>query len=188
MYINKKLTSLFAAIILLSGSCTTESREGGDGTPLPPGPGNNERREVLLTFRNELRPGSATKADNPIATPEENALSSPDVYVFAADKEGSDHYTFLQRFAYRADTDATLPEGSEELQLAAGSDNGKTTTGLLRIKKGLFVKLYCIANNTTLIDPATGEDTPLTDNAFTPRTNRGKHIQNTSHRLAFGYR
>lgn len=37
---------------------------------------------------------------------------------------------------------------------AVGSD-GKQTTALLSLKKGLFVKLYCIANQSKLINPAT---------------------------------
>ncbi len=57
----------------------------------------------------------------------------------------------LQTLSYLPETDA----------------DAKETTGLLKVKKGLFVKLYCIANNTTLVDPA-HEGQPVDDAAFVP--------------------
>ena len=77
-------------------------------------------------------------------------------------------YTFQERFAYRADPKDKLPKGATELQLNTTGTDGKETTGLLKLKKGLFVKLYCIANDTTLVDPADGKTVKPAD--FTPIT------------------
>lgn len=73
----------------------------------------------------------------------------------------------MERFAYRNTPDAVLPAGASELQLTPTDADAKETTGLLKVKKGLFVKLYCIANNTTLVDPA-HEGQPVDDAAFVP--------------------
>ena len=110
---------------------------------------------------------AGTKAETPIATAAENAISTLDVYVFGAKTENGD-YTFQERFAYRADPKDKLPKGATELQLNTTGADGKETTGLLKLKKGLFVKLYCIANDTTLVDPADGKTVKPAD--FTPIT------------------
>ena len=110
---------------------------------------------------------AGTKAETPIATAAENAISTLDVYVFGAKTENGD-YTFQERFAYRADPKDKLPKGATELQLNTTGTDGKETTGLLKLKKGLFVKLYCIANDTTLVDPADGKTVKPAD--FTPIT------------------
>lgn len=161
-----KCTTLMLAAFL--AGCSEETQHAGGNQPEPGGTDDAGRREVLLTLKNKLalKP-VATKAET-IATADENAIETLDVYVFASESEAGDNYTLLQRFAYRAEAEATLPAGAEELQLAVDGDNDETTTGLLKVKKGLFVKLYCIANNTMLVDPASGDGTPLTDAAFTP--------------------
>lgn len=162
---------------LLAG-CTKEN-QNGEGTEVDPG-GNPDvaRREVLLSLKNKLalKPESAkadtkaapladTKADTPIATAEENSISTLDVYVFAAaTEEGT--YTFQERFAYRADG-SELPADASELELTPGKTETETT-GLLNLKKGLFVKLYCVANQPALINPADGQ--PVGDAAFVPLT------------------
>ena len=106
---------------------------------------NGNRREVLLSFKNKLTVKTTkaeTKADTPIATEAENEIATLDVYVFGAKVEG-DTYTFRERFSYRQDGSA-LPAGAKELNLTPGTDN-TTTTALLELQKGLFVRLYCIA-------------------------------------------
>lgn len=163
-----KCTALILATLL--AGCTTEN-QSGEGTEVDPG-GNPDvaRREVLLSLKNKLalKPESAkadTKADTPIATAEENSISTLDVYVFAAaTEEGT--YTFQERFAYRADG-SELPADASELELTPGKTETETT-GLLNLKKGLFVKLYCVANQPSLINPADGQ--PVGDAAFVPLT------------------
>lgn len=152
--ITRLLGNLFLLAGLLSGSCISEQTEVEN--PVPPTTTEGERREVLFTLKNKLAlTGSATRADG-IATKEENAVATLDVYVFASATEGGT-YTYQERFAYRGEGQGELPEGATSLPLAVdGADNESKTTGLLSLKKGLFVKFYCVANATTLTDPATG--------------------------------
>ena len=72
---NIKRNSLFAAIMLLLCTCSTESRY--DEVSTPDTPDNTERREVLLTLKNKLVVNSSTP--RAIATAEENAISTLDV-------------------------------------------------------------------------------------------------------------
>lgn len=148
--------SLFAAIMLCLCTCSTDSQYDEKNTPDIPN--HSERREVLLTLKNKLATNSFSSRT--IAMAEENAIATLDVYVFGCETENGT-YTFQQRFAYRSDEAAEaapLPQGAEELQLADAADGDRSvTTGLLSLKRGLFVKLYCIANDTILVNPATNK-------------------------------
>lgn len=160
---------MFFLLAVLFAGCTEETSKGGGEEPGPGGDGSEQRREVLLTLNNELVLKKATTRapGDPIATAEENAIASLDVYVFgSAEEEGT--YTFQERFAYRADEEAELPAGATRLDLTATDDTKKQTKGLLKLKKGLFVKLYCIANCTTLINPETNN--PVREKDFVPLT------------------
>ena len=170
----KFITGCLATTLLLGG-CTKEREQKGTDPVTPDA--DNSRREVLMTLKNKLsvKPVTSkaanvtagTKAETPIATAAENAISTLDVYVFGAKTENGD-YTFLERFAYRADANDKLPQDATELQLNTTDADGNETNGLLKLKKGLFVKLYCIANNTAFIDPANNKEIKPAD--FTPIT------------------
>lgn len=158
---------LFFFLAILFAGCTEETSKGGEEEPRPGGDGSEQRREVQLTLNNELvlKKITTRAAGDPIATVEENAIASLDVYVFgSAEEEGT--YTFQERFAYRADEEAGLPAGATRLDLTPTDDTKKQTKGLLKLKKGLFVKLYCIANCTTLINPETTN--PVKEKDFIP--------------------
>ena len=162
--------SVYLLIAVLFASCTTEA-DKADRTSADEAD-NGNRREVLLSFKNKLTVKTtkaetkvATKADAPIATEAENEIATLDVYVFGAKAEG-DAYTFRERFSYRQDGSA-LPAGAKELNLTPSTDNA-TTTALLELQKGLFVRLYCIANQMELINPVDGN--PVADTYFTPLT------------------
>ena len=162
--------SVYLLIAVLFASCTTEA-DKADRTSADEAD-NGNRREVLLSFKNKLtvkttkaETKATTKADAPIATEAENEIATLDVYVFGAKAEG-DTYTFRERFSYRQDGSA-LPAGAKELNLTPGTDNA-TTTALLELQKGLFVRLYCIANQMELINPVDGN--PVADTYFTPLT------------------
>ena len=170
----RPVQALAASVSLLAmvlfASCTTESdkadRTSTDGT------GSANKREVLLSFKNKLtvkttkaETKATTKADAPIATEAENEIATLDVYVFGAKAEG-DAYTFRERFSYRQDGSA-LPAGAKELNLTPSTDNA-TTTALLELQKGLFVRIYCIANQTELINPV--GNNPVADTDFDPLT------------------
>ena len=152
----RQLPVLAASVYLLAAvlfvSCTSES-DKTDRTSKDEADSTN-RREVLISFKNKLTlktTKTETKADVPIATEAENEIATLDVYVFGAKAEG-DAYTFRERFAYRQDG-STLPAGAKELNLTPSADNA-ATTALLELQKGLFVRLYCIANQTELMNPA----------------------------------
>lgn len=156
---------LFCLFVLL-GSCTEEVQQKGE-QPAPEGGSDAiTRQEVTLNLKNKLVLDREKTKGETIASAEENAISALDVYVFASETENGD-YSFMERFAYRNTPDAVLPAGASELQLTPTDADAKETTGLLKVKKGLFVKLYCIANNTTLVDPA-HEGQPVDDAAFVP--------------------
>ncbi|MEY8612834.1 hypothetical protein AALM74_27085, partial [Parabacteroides segnis] len=165
MLYEKFITGCLAAALLLGG-CTKETAQKGTDPVTPDA--DDARREVMMTLRNKLsvKPVSS-KAGTPIATAAENAISTLDVYVFGATQENGD-YTFLERFAYRADANDKLPKGATELQLNTTGNDSNETAALLKLKKGLFVKLYCIANDTTLVDPAANKEIKPAD--FTPIT------------------
>lgn len=155
---------LLVAIICLA-ACTVE-KETGDLAGNGGKDSRGVRQEVLLTFKNKLAlPDAPTKAAGAsLATTAENAVAALDVYVFASDSE-TGNYTFQERFAYRQNSDE-LPAGSKELTLEAGSKDNEFTA-LLSLQKGLFVKLYCIANQPLLVDPA-NEGNVVADTYFQP--------------------
>ena len=159
-----RMALVLAVNLYLFATCTTES-DKADRSPTNEADSGN-RREVLLSFKNKLTVKTTqteTKADTPIATEAENEIVTLDVYVFGAKAEG-DAYTFRERFSYRQDGSA-LPAGAKELNLTPSTDNA-TTTALLELQKGLFVRLYCIANQTELINPVDGN--PVADTYFDP--------------------
>ena len=172
-----KLCSMLLCSAFLLGGCTKETQTDG-GDPRPGDDSIAEVREVMMTLKSQLvlqkgatkanaTAATTTKAETSIATAAENAISTLDVYVFGAESENGD-YTFLERFAYRADNNDKLPKDAKELQPNTTGADGKETTALMKLKKGLFVKLYCIANDTTLVDPTTDKEVKPKD--FTPIT------------------
>lgn len=171
------ITRLFGYMLLAGGllvaSCGSEEEQKG-GDPIEPGGESGDRREVMLTLKNKLALTPATQGSTgdpatkaPIATAAENDIRTLDVYVFGSDTEGGE-YTFQERFAYRAGDNDKLPAGATELQLAVQGTDGTETSGLLKLKRGLFVKLYCIANDVALIDPAGDGITPVQPTGFVP--------------------
>ena len=144
---------LTTAILLTGTACTNENTEGLPGNPSSPSDGDAAtRREVVVTIKNKLTVTPAgTKAD-PIATAEENKISSLDIYVFGSAAEDGD-YTFQERFAYRENpTEKPVPAGATSIDLTQTGD-GKEASVSMKLQKGLFVKLYAIANQTTLVNP-----------------------------------
>lgn len=144
------------AALFLATACSTESvlplpDEGGGQEPADP-----SRREVLLTLKNTLKIPELTKADGdaPIATERENFISTLDVYVFGSDNENSDNYTFQELFYFREDGAVIDKKWATRLNFKQDADKAQA---LLRIQKGLYVRIYCIANDTTLINPENGK-------------------------------
>lgn len=148
--------SLFAVASLLLAGCNSENELPGT----PPDDGGKtdaNTREVQLILKNKLNLKPAgTKA--PIATEAENTVSSLDVYVFASDTEDGT-YTFQELFYYRDDPSQTIAQSWAHSFELTTADN--TSGGLLRLTKGLYVKLLCIANQTKLY--ATAADGTVTE-------------------------
>ena len=166
-----KLYGVSLLFLLLSvAACTTETEESL-AKPSPEPSGKAERREVLLTLKNKLSVVQ-TKAD-PIATAGENKISSLDIYVFGSETEGGT-YTYQERFCYRENT-SDIPSGNDvtALDLTAKDADAKETTALLSLQKGLFVKLYCIANQPELF--AT-DGSPVTNFQALDQSNPGQKI------------
>jgi len=90
-----------------------------------------------------------TKAGE-IATVEENKIASLDVYAFGSDTEDGT-YTLQEHFAYRENPD-DLPATATSIDLEQPGD-GKEASISLKLPKGLFVKLYAVANQPELVDP-----------------------------------
>lgn len=170
MKIRNKLYGISLLSLLFSvAACTSETEEMKTPDPIPSE--DVGRRDVLLTLKNQLsivptKSGDTstqsggiqtTKAGDEIATAAENKISALDIYVFGSKTENG-VYTYQERFCYRENS-SEMPFGSDvtALDLTAKGSEGKETTALLSLKKGLFVKLYCIANQGKLIDPNTGD-------------------------------
>lgn len=147
MNIKHKLSILLLGSLL--AACTSENTLDKPTPPDQGGTPDDNTREVLLSLKNKLKVIPVeTKAGDAIATAEENRIYSLDVYVFGSKTEDGE-YTFMQQFYYREDARQTV-EGdyATSFTLNTGADN---STALLRMKKGLFVKVYCIANSTKLL-------------------------------------
>lgn len=113
-----------------------------------------------------LTPGIATtRADDAIATTEENEITSLDIYVFSSDKEEGP-YTYQERFCYRADGSTVI--NATKIVLTVEGNNVALAT--LRPKKGLFTKFYCIANQPKLLKA--GANTPSS-----PRWNKTPRVR-----------
>ena len=140
---------LSTAILLTGVACTSETHEGLDNPSSPSDGDDPTKREVVVTLRNQLSLAKGTKAGE-IATAAENKISSLDIYAFgSATEDGT--YTLQERFAYREDP-ATLPPTATAIDLEQPGD-GKEASVSLKLQKGLFVKLYTVANQPQLVDP-----------------------------------
>lgn len=149
MKLFKHIPLLAAGFLMVA--CTSENTLDKPTPPDQGGVGNENTREVLLSLKNKLKVTPVeTKAGDAIATTDENRIYSLDVYVLGSKTEDGPN-TFQQQFYYREDARQTV-EGdyATSFTLNTGADN---STALLRMKKGLFVKVYCIANSTKLIQP-----------------------------------
>lgn len=117
-----------------------------------------------------------TRAD--IATTDEKHIDALDIYVFGS-TEIDGEYTFQEKFSYRVDGSPVSGAGTVDVQNGDGAAAVNPTV-LLRPKKGLYIKLYCVANHPKLytlnaVTPAYDEYT-----AFTPlvQTNPGDPANN----------
>lgn len=139
--------SLYAIGLLLS-ACTAsvEDALSGNSPGQEAGGISGDRRQVDVLMRNKLVLGGAsTKANGDIATTEENEVTAMDVYVFASETEYGE-YTFQERLTYRAGEEVAAADGVTPFTLLANTSDNAFSTARLAVRKGLYVKLYCVAN------------------------------------------
>ncbi|MFV0580727.1 MAG: hypothetical protein ACK5N4_01610 [Parabacteroides gordonii] len=163
----KNLLHIFAAGAFLFASCTEENEVVGGTTTGGTDTGDGtDRQEVFLSLKNSLilQKPETKAAGDPIATEEENYIHSLDVYVFGSKTEDGD-YTLQEIHYYRDDASTvTIPGVNAYSFNLNNTDDNAVTTGLLKINKGLFVKLYCVANRTEMYTTAgDGTTTQYTD-------------------------
>ena len=169
MNLKHRISILAAGLLVMA--CTSESLLDEGKKDTDPVTQDANRQEVMLTLKNSLKLQPATtRADDPIATDEENYIRSLDVYVFGSPTEIGT-YTFQELHYYRADASEVKVPGVEAVPFSLlNTTEGNTTKGLLKLNKGMFVKLYCVVNRTKLYtddltDPAVPvvKEYPLTD-------------------------
>lgn len=165
MTIKQSLSSLGFALLLTATACTSENEQLDPNVP-DSGTDDPNRREVLLTLKNDLqlKPAGTKAAGDPIATEDENYIQSLDVYVFGSEAENdpAHPYTFQELHYYRDDA-SELPINAKvnsfPFSLANTTGNAQA---LLKLNKGLFVKLYVVANRTKLYQTS-ADGTTLTE-------------------------
>lgn len=150
----KKLNRLLTgAVLLWLASCSEGMLDEAaqSGIQMPEDNGTAERRTVELQIQNKLQvsESSATRTDAPIATTDENEITAMDIYVFGSETEHG-IYTFQERLTYRARQEETAPKGATSFILVTNGTDNKLSTARLSLKKGLYVKLYCVANSPEL--------------------------------------
>lgn len=150
----KKLNRLLTgAVLLWLASCSEGMLDEAaqSGIQMPEDNGTAERRTVELQIQNKLQvsESSATRTDAPIATTDENEITAMDIYVFGSETEHG-IYTFQERLTYRAGQEETAPKGATSFILVTNGTDNKLSTARLSLKKGLYVKLYCVANSPEL--------------------------------------
>lgn len=149
-----KLNILLAGVLLLwMASCSQGMLEEvpQPETQTPADAEEEGRRTVELLIQNNLQVNNstATRADAPIATTAENEITAMDIYVFGSLTEHG-KYTYQERLCYRADETVEKKDDIYPFVLVPSAANTAVSTARISIKKGLYVKLYCVANQSTL--------------------------------------
>ena len=137
----KRMYLIPSLLCLLAGCGETEadiSGKGDVGTKTPPG-----AREVVLSLQNKLLTGNVQSRAADIATTDEKRIDALDIYVFGS-MELDGNYTFQEKFSYRSD--GSVVEGSTAIEVEGGDGSTANPTVLLRPRKGLYIKFYCVAN------------------------------------------
>ena len=163
---------LLAALFALGACGETEIVKTDDG-----GKDDPTRRELQLSFLNKLTLNTnGAKTRTAIATSDEQRIDMLDVYVFGSLTDDGE-YTFQEKFSYRSDG-SNVP-GATALEVTNGDGTSAKPTVLLRPKKGLYIKMFCIANQPELsaldvvTDPANPKYVPYTHFVPLIQTNPG---------------
>ena len=135
--------------LLLAASCTAALDDAPSELPSGPdagGSSSGETRVLEMQVRNRLvTGGSATRADGGIALNAENEITAMDIYVFASESEFGT-YTFQEKLSYRAGQEGVAVDGATPFILVTSGSDNAYSSARLAVKKGLYVRLYCVAN------------------------------------------
>lgn len=168
MNLKNRISILATGLLMMA--CTSENiLDEGKKTGTDEAAQDANRQEVMLTLKNSLKLQPAeTRAGDPIATDEENYIRSLDVYVFGSPTE-TGTYTFQELHYYRADASEVKVPNVEAFPFSLlNTAEGNTTKGLLKLNKGMYVKLYCVVNRTKLyVDDLTDADAPVKEYPLT---------------------
>lgn len=168
MNMKKLIYKLLALLVLTTWTaCSPENLlnapdDGKDTENTDP-----NKRELVITMQKELKVGSGAMT-RAIATDAENEINTLDIYVFASASEMGE-YTFMKKYSYSSDPiQKPIPAGAEEVKLQMIAGQPSVT---LRPEKGMYVKLYCVANQQQLYSKS--EITKVPDGGGDP-TGTGK--------------
>lgn len=144
---------LYGMLLFLAVSCSTPLDDNSEGLLSGTATGGDVAegtRQLQIEVRNKLvTAGAATRKSGSIALNTENEITAMDFYVFASDDEFGT-YTFQEKLSYRAGHEGDKIEGATPFILVTNSNNNAFSSAQLTIKKGLYVRLYCVANATQL--------------------------------------
>ena len=146
-----------SALLALLAGCS-QNELGIDDTPTSGAQG----KEIRLVFSGGGESQEYTRA---IASESENQIDNLDIYVFAATADGGD-YQYLEKWTAAADDNTA----AKTFKLSGAGTDRKASIFPTELKGIPNLKLYCVANSTTLyktdgtaIDPLTA----VTTNAAT---------------------
>ncbi len=153
----KKNMLWMPALLALLAGCSQAELEPDD-TPI----GGAQGKEIRLVFSGGGESQEYTRA---IASESENQIDNLDIYVFAATADGGD-YQYLEKWTAAADDNTA----AKTFKLSGAGTDRKASIFPTELKGIPNLKLYCVANSTTLyktdgtaIDPLTA----VTTNAAT---------------------
>ena len=145
----KKNMLWMPALLALLAGCS-QAELGPDDTPI----GGAQGKEIRLVFSGGGESQEYTRA---IASESENQIDNLDIYVFAATADGGD-YQYLETWKAAADDNTA----AKTFKLSGAGTDRKASIFPTELKGIPNLKLYCVANSTTLykadgnaIDPMT---------------------------------
>ena len=104
-----------------------------------------------------MRGGESQEYTRAIASESENQIDNLDIYVFAATADGGD-YQYLETWKAAAQDDTA----AKTFKLSGAGTARKASIFPTELKGIPNLKLYCVANSTTLYDADGNAITPLT--------------------------
>ena len=133
----KKNMLWMPALLALLAGCSQAELEPDD-TPI----GGAQGKEIRLVFSGGGESQEYTRA---IASESENQIDNLDIYVFAATADGGD-YQYLEKWTAAADDNTA----AKTFKLSGAGTDRKASIFPTELKGIPNLKLYCVANSTTL--------------------------------------